>query len=184
MINIALDIHTTNIIKIKTICVIKPMKYNFNFSFDFHKITRNQDIEDLDTHFKLMDMNFNVIERNKYINTNIRDIAYYIVYNCSGNCSSDSSDDELVYMMDINYTGYKIDHQNENVPLETHNLNFTFNKILFFSLDKTDIFRINFEMIKYKEEKGLLGLFDNFKINLKYVRSIKGKKKGFSKYII
>ena len=65
-------------------------------------------------------------------------------------------------MMEINYNGYKIEHQNENIPLETRNLNFTFNKILFFSLDKTDIFRINFEMIKYKEEKGLLGLFDNW----------------------
>ena len=79
-----------------------------------------------------MDLDFNKVERNKYINSKIKNTTYFIAYFCFGNCSSDSSDDELVYMMDINYTGYKIDHQNENVPLETHNLNYTSTKPLFF----------------------------------------------------
>ena len=119
------------------------VKYNnFNFSFEFYKIKSNQDIEYLDNNFVLMDLDYNVIERNKYINTNIRDIAYYITYNCSGNCSQDFNDNGLVYMMEINYNGYKIEHQNENIPLETHNLNFTFNKILFFPLIKLTYFEL------------------------------------------
>ena len=56
------------------------MTNNFNFSFEFYKIKSNQDIEYLDNNFVLMDLDYNVIERNKYINTNTRNIAYYITY--------------------------------------------------------------------------------------------------------
>ena len=138
---------------------------NFNFSFNFHNIKTDRHVEDLNADFLFLDFDLNVLRRNTYINSKIKNTTYFIAYFCFGNCSSDSSDDELVYSIEINYTGYKIDHQNENIPLETNNLNHTFTKELFFSLDKTDIFRINFEIIKYKEEKGLLGLFDNWMNN-------------------
>ena len=48
------------------------------------------------------------------------------------------------------------------MPLETNNINYTFSKRLFFTIDKTDIFEFNMEIIRYKEEKGLLGLFENW----------------------
>ena len=64
--------------------------------------------------------------------------------------------------MDINYPGYKIDHQNEKNPLETNMNDAKFKATLFFNFNIMNVFEINFEILKYKEEKGLLGLFDNW----------------------
>ena len=133
----------------------------FNFSYNFYKFTTEYEQEELDHNFFLMNSEFEPMNRNEFNISKIEETAFYITYLCIGNCSFDS-DEDIVYYMDINYTGYKIDHQNEKTPLDTHDSNNTFTKTLFFTSDKTNIYTIDFEVIKYKEEKGLLGLFDNW----------------------
>ena len=59
------------------------------------------------------------------------------------------------------YTGYKIDHQSNSIPLETNNPNVVFNEEYPFLFGQTTFGIINWENIKYKEERGILGLFDH-----------------------
>ena len=134
---------------------------NFNFSYDLYKITKDAKQEKLDYNFELFNSAFNMVPKNSYINSKIKDMTFYIVYICLENCSL-NTDNDIVFAIELNYSGYKIDHQSEEIPLETHNINLTFSKTLHFSIEKTDIFEINFENIRYREEKGLLGLFDNW----------------------
>jgi len=134
---------------------------NFNFSYNFYKITKDFDKIKLDTNFILADMDYNIIPMDMYNLSKIKDIIYYIMYICIGNCTLED-DKENLYSIELNYAGYKIDHRNEKMPLETNNINYTFSKRLFFTIDKTDIFEFNMEIIRYKEEKGLLGLFENW----------------------
>ena len=134
---------------------------NFNFSYDIYRITKDFEQEKLDFGFLLYDSDFNVIPRNTYTSSKINDMIYYLTYMCFWNCNLNTEND-AAYFLELKYTGYKINHQSEEIPLETQNINYTFSKELYFTIDKTDIFEINFEIIKYKEEKGLLGLFDNW----------------------
>ena len=67
----------------------------------------------------------------------------------------------IAYILNITYSGYKIDHNNKNTPLERNNDKYTFYKYLYFSSDKTSLIEINWNVIKYKEERGIFGLFDN-----------------------
>ena len=41
----------------------------------------------------------------------------YVIYTCSGNCTPDDTKDDMLYLMDINYPGYKIDHQNDKIGI-------------------------------------------------------------------
>ena len=140
----------------------KNETYNsFNFSYALYKITQDFEKENLSNNFVLFDRDFNIIPRNTYINSKIKNNIFNIMYICSRNCSI-NTDNDIAYEIELNYSGYKIDHQSEKIPLETHNINYTFSKELYFTIEKTEIFKINFEIIKYKEEKGLLGFFDNW----------------------
>ena len=79
-----------------------------------------------------------------------------------GNCSIEENDNtDLTYILNISYSGYKIDHQSNTIPLEKNSGKYPFYKELFFSFGKSTIYDIDWGVIKYKEERGLLGLFDN-----------------------
>ena len=85
-----------------------------------------------------------------------------IVYLCSETCSLDKKDQtDLTYILNISYPWYKIDHQNEKIPLERNSDKYPFYKEFFFSYSKSSLYQINWGIIKYKEERGLLGFFDN-----------------------
>ena len=76
----------------------------------------------------------------------------------------------MTYILNISYSGYKIDHQSNTIPLEKNSGKYPFYKELFFSFGKSTIYDIDWGVIKYKEERGLIGLFDNY-INKKiYLR--------------
>ena len=133
---------------------------HFNYSFDLLRLQKNLETTELNKQFIIIDSNFSVIERNKFISKIPKDRVLYILYICFFNCTIE--EDDVAYILNITYSGYKIEHQNEKIPLETNNEKYLFNKELLFSYNKSSIFRINFELIKYKEEKGLLGIFDNW----------------------
>ena len=139
----------------------EELNYNFNFKMDMTKITKNLEPGALNENFFLLDSDFSIINENTIINKTPEEMTIYIVYFCLFNCSYEYNID-LAYINNISYIGYKIDHQNDKKPLETNNDNFIFNRELYFSFNKSTLFEIYFEIIKYKEEKGLLGLFEDW----------------------
>ena len=142
----------------------KMEEYNphLNFSIDMKKITQNLNESDLSESFIIMNDNFSLIEKNTVISSTPTNMSFMIVYVCFDNCSLEEHDyTDLTYVLKMTYPGYKIDHQSDEIPLEKNSDKYPFYKELFFSFSKTTFYDINWGIIKYKEERGLLGLFDN-----------------------
>ena len=141
---------------------LKGIDPKFNFSINIYKINKDFDYVEIYDKFLVYDNYFNLIENNTFYSKNPDDIQIYIYSNCLYNCSLVSDEEDISYVVKFTYQGYKIEHQNKNIPLDAKNGNYTFVKELYFSLDKSTLFGIDWEIIKYKEEKGLLGLFDDW----------------------
>ena len=141
----------------------KGVDPHFNFSVNLFKINDDLDKIELDNNFILLDSSLETIERNKFYSKNPKDLAITVLYTCLFNCSQEREQDKgISYILNFTYRGYKIDHDNEKIPLETTNENYIFYKEFYFSLNKSTFFEVDWEIIKYREEKGLLGLFDNW----------------------
>ena len=104
---------------------------NFNFTFSLLKVKRNLKREELNSNFILIDSNFNEIGRDETVSLTSNNRLLYAIYTCSGNCTHDDTKDDMLYLMDINYPGYKIDHQNDKIPLETNMNDAKFKTTLF-----------------------------------------------------
>ena len=141
---------------------LKGIDPKFNFSINIYKINKDFDYVEIYDKFLVYDNYFNLIENNTFYSKNPDDIQIYICSMCSCNYSSVAEEEDISYVVKFTYQGYKIEHQNKNIPLDAKNGNYTFVKELYFSLDKSTLFGIDWEIIKYKEEKGLLGLFDDW----------------------
>ena len=90
-----------------------------NFSFNLKRITKDFVELDLNDQFILFDKDGNFIERNSIISRAPSDMGITIAYFCIYDCSLDEDDNEdLAYILNISYSGYKIDHQNDKIPLE------------------------------------------------------------------
>ena len=68
---------------------------------------------------------------------------------------------DLTYVLNMTYPGYKINHPNNKIPLERNNDKYPFYKEFYFYFNKSTFYEVNWGLIKYREERGLLGLFDN-----------------------
>ena len=91
------------------------------------------------------------------------DTVFLFLDFCENNCDDEISDETIfAYLIYISYSGYKIDHQNTDTPLERNNDKYTFHQEFYFSTESSSLFQVFWNVITYKEEKGLLGLFDNF----------------------
>ena len=90
-------------------------------------------------------------------------MSFSVVYTCFLDCdwdfNKDINDTNAGYVLNISYSGYKINHQ-DKIPLEKNNDKYTFYKEFFFSFNRSTFLNIYWEVIKYKEEKGLAGLID------------------------
>jgi len=145
-----------------------------NFSFDLLKLNifKGNDTK-LSKNFLLIDGNKGIIiERKSIIKQRPSDVFIMIAYVCNDdNCTLNENDTtDFSYFLQINYTGFKIDHQNNDIPLETNNPNVVFNEEYPFLFGHTTIGMINWEIIKYKEERGIMGLFDPiFDIKSQYI---------------
>ena len=138
---------------------------HLNFTFDIKKLSQDFELLEVDDQFYIMDDNWNVIERNQTFSSTSSNISLFIVYLCYFDCSWEGNKDinelNILYTLTMNYSGYKINHQDDDIPLERNDDKFLFSKDFFFSSNTTTFFKIKWEIIKYKEEKGLFGLFDN-----------------------
>ena len=146
---------------------------NLNFSISIKKYSRNFDETDINYGIKILDNNFSIIDTNEVFSRSPSNLILTVAYLCSFDCNSIKNDSEdLFYVINISYSGYKIDHQNKHIPLEKNSDKYPFYLQLFFSFNKVTLYGIDWGYIKYKEERGLLGLFDNFSKNKKEYSSI------------
>ena len=141
---------------------IEELNRPLNFSIDLKKMDQKMEISELSGLFLILDENFTVLKRNTVISGTPAHLRFYIGYICISDCSIDENDyTDLAYLLNISYSGYKIDHQNDKIPLEKNSDKYPFYKEFYFSFAKSTFYDINWCIIKYREESGLLGLFDN-----------------------
>ena len=114
----------------------------------------------------------NKVEFGKDYSKNLYDLFFLIVYRCNnntdntteGNCTLHDEEKERnknnnLYDLIFNYTGDKVDHQNSDSPLIKTYIQDGF----IFSIEEKISFNIlRWKTIKYTEERGILGLFDNW----------------------
>lgn len=102
------------------------------------------------------------LERNKFYKKNITSLGFIIAYNCTDEeCTLDEEDySKFDYYFELKYEGFKLDHQGE-IPLVKDNNTF-FQTFSFFSFTSTVLEAYSWEIVKYKEERGLLRLFDQW----------------------
>ena len=104
--------------------------------------------------------NFTKIERNTWFYKKVSEMYFLIIYNCSdlnsSNCEITENDQTSGFNLMIQYDGCKIEHQDNNSPIqkEINTLNYGF------TIEKTSLIDIQWEVIKYKEKKGLSRLYD------------------------
>ena len=137
---------------------------HLNFTFDIKRISQNLEVQKNDSEFMIFDFNnFNIREKTIISNTPSY-MNFYIAYPCSNRSTLEeyakSNDNDIVYILNMTYSGYKIDHQSEDSPLERNRDKYIFYKEFYFTFNKTTIFNVNWEVITYKEERGIFGLFD------------------------
>ena len=102
---------------------------------------------------------------------NLYDMQFYVYYRCNvtnnsieGTC--DLYDDEInqnknmnLYEITLNYTGFKVDHQNSENPLKKEYFQYDFA----LSIDeKMSAIMLRWKNIKYTEERGIAGMFDSW----------------------
>ena len=103
---------------------------------------------------------FNISEECEY-KSKVYDFYFMIMYKCSEdfNCTLREEDKKSVnlYEFAFNYSGFKLERQNEESPLQktyvTDFLSFSIN-------DKLTFYEMKWKSIKYTEEKGLFGTFE------------------------
>ena len=147
----------------------KDLNPKINFKFKM-----GPDINE--NHFALSSLN--VLTNESYevkFNTdyteNLYNLFFYVFYRCNttnnnteGIC--ELNDDEKaqnykmnLYEMTLNYSGSKIEHQNSESPLKEEYIQTDFS----FSIDdKISATMLRWKTIKYTEERGIMGMFDDW----------------------
>jgi hypothetical protein len=103
--------------------------------------------------------------------TKLYNLAFEIYYICNqtvfdsqGICELNDEEKEHnklfnAYEITFNYTGQKVDHQNSESPLKNEYIQ---NDFMFSINDKMSFSQLKWKTIKYTEERGLLGMFDDW----------------------
>ena len=69
--------------------------------------------------FLIVDDNFNFLETNSPISSIISNMSFSIMRFCLFDCPEEiDNNTNFAYYLTISYSGYKIDHQNTDTPLE------------------------------------------------------------------
>ena len=149
---------------------IKKRYYNeslnpkLNFSF---KILNNNNKEINASNFGLIYLNnfenySSYYEFNENIQSSIYGFRFFIYYKCQnvieGNCiirPEDKLKDNMYYLI-VNYSGFKLNHQNEESPITRE---YTTNKYIFSIKEKLSIYYLRWKTIIYSEEKSFTGIF-------------------------
>ena len=142
---------------------------HLNFSINLQKISIHNAIEAKNIEESgfliISDENSKIIDKNTIISKTTSNFTVVFAYGCLFNCSDEFNNKEnetnAIYYLNISYSGYKIDHENKNTPLERNNDKYHFYHEFYFNLNQSTFYEVNWNIIKYKEERGLFALFDN-----------------------
>ncbi len=97
---------------------IEELNPILNFTIDLKKISNDLVVSDLGDQLMVIDSNFSIVERNSIISKTPTSMDMMIVYICFDTCSIEKKGEtDLTYILNIIYSGDKIDHQND-IPLE------------------------------------------------------------------
>ena len=144
---------------------------HLNFTLNIKSISQNLEAQNPEPKFIMFDFNNFMIKEKAIISNTPSNMNFYITYPCTNIGSSEicdqSNDNDIVYTLNMTYSGYKINHQSKDIPLERNNDKYIFYKDFYFIFNKTTIFNVNWEVITYKEERGIFSIFDKF-TNKKY----------------
>ena len=136
---------------------------NKKISFKFN--IRNQILDpieekEIESEFEIF---FNEVPRkqNEFIETKLSNFNLIIYYKCQDkNCEPKTKVQH--YYLEIQYNGFELYHQNDTDPPLQTNLNKTFTYAVAFSFDYSYYIHLNWETIKYEEEKGVSKLLNPF----------------------
>lgn len=131
-----------------------------NFSF---RLTDEED-KDLSDRFLIIDYKTGYeIPRNYTIQEKVSDLQLIIMYMCEEeNCTDNIEEDNKTlfnYYFDIHYTGFDLNHQTNNKPLNKNSQSEFIASYEFF-FKRTLIRRLYWQNIHYKEKKGIFDLFN------------------------
>ena len=131
-----------------------------NISFNILKINESKRINLSERFFILDAFDFKELKRDTFYQKKVSDLGLIIGYKCEDeNCTLNEDDySTFDYYLEIKYNGFELNHQ-EDIPLK-NDRNIIFKNILTFSYTHTVIKFLSWDIIKYKEEKGIYRLFD------------------------
>ena len=128
-----------------------------------------------ESHFGVLSVNPKDGERyridfGKDYTANLYDLYFEVYYICNRSvfstehiCELNDQEKEYnkfinAYQMTLNYSGQKVDHQNSESPLKNE---FIQEDFVFNINDRMTVTMLRWKTIKYTEERGMAGLFDN-----------------------
>ena len=142
----------------------KILDYNpvLNVSFNLFKVNESNPANISDKFVVVDAYHFLPLERKTVFQTNISSLGFIIVYLCDDEeCSLDDDDhNALGYMFELKYSGFQLDHQGD-IPLIKDDSTFFVN-FYCFSFTSTVLTLLNWEIVRYEESKGMLGIFDKW----------------------
>lgn len=146
-----------------------------NFSFDLETIKKGESgfyVDGLDNEkFKILDENTGKeIEIGDFIQNKVSKFHITLIYKCEDEkCIIPEEEKGYFGLFTIKYNGFELDHQSNSIPLNKDS-NKTFEEIIPFSFDQFSMNIFKWEVIIYKEERGILKMFDNiFNIKSDYI---------------
>ncbi len=131
-----------------------------DISFNLYKTNEIEQIN-LTERFVMIDaLTFEELQRNTFYKRKVSDIGIILLYICEDeNCTLNQEDfSTFDYYIEMTYGGFELNHS-KSIPLKNDGDVF-FKNFFFFSYDNAKIQYLNWEIIKYKEEKGISRLFD------------------------
>ena len=138
---------------------MKDKKFNPKLSFRFEYLH-----EELENNFIIYNSSdMNPLEFRKEYESFSNEFSFYLGYICKNtSCLLPQDENHIlinIYTFVLFYSGYEINHQNETSPLEPKEIPIIYHVSPF--EDKYTLFYNHWKNIIYKEEKGLLGTFEN-----------------------
>ena len=143
---------------------------NINMTIEIYKMSNPMGGK-LSDKFVIIDEKIGLINGGEIFKRRVNETQLVLAYECVDfNCTLDENDyDPLGYLLELKYSGYKLDHQSTKIPLDVNeDKYFTERYPFFFNNPLINI--LKWEVIKYAEERGILGLLDK----------ITGKKSEFT----
>ena len=124
---------------------------NLNFSFEIYDVK----VIPLNDSFILIDGKNNQIKRNyTWIRRNISALNIGVFMKCEGSQCWTQNNTEEYYYIGMRHSGFILDHQNGSKPIYIDNKKYI-QRYFKFSLNHAKIFELNWDIIKYKKDKGI-----------------------------